>query len=761
MSLSSWNSKPGETARRRRAAQRAVPTPKSKEDWKPGMKCHWWVRTKTDRIKYPFYRLSTMLHLIIGVAYGVYRGMDTIGTISKNPAIITYQAVFLFMEMLNLFAAFLRLLETWTLIRRRSIDFKMIPNELLATPHPFGRKHNVPSEYANYPSVGVFIPCYKEPAALVLETVVGALSIDYPHQLLTVYLCDDGEDNAKRTMVSQLRKVHRNLHYVVRPVHSHAKSGNLNYALKRTRSDLIVTFDADFVARPQFLQRLMPYYYNFNPETSLYEFDQSLACVQSPQHFRNLHAKDSDPLDQRATSFFDMILPGKDYWNASSIIGTNNLLSRVPVSDVGFYPYFTVTEDTAMSMAFHSKGYTTYFVNEGLATGLATTSLWSNLGQRARWLKGDYQILFSWKYGPLTRKGLSFVQRMLYLHMSYSRFTSMIHFFFEIALILLLVFSIPPLDVDEPAKFIIALSAFVFSGVLMRFAAGLGNEGLSKSFAGSVAFEAVFRYYTMKHFVTVMLFGKKLKFKVTDKSDSKPVGPGQFFDEESRNSVLGEEPRRPANAAKKKRANAGTPTTTDISSGDDSSARSGDEGGIKMDQGKKDVKRRPGVETDDEPARSRWYEISRNLQRVWFNFLMTAILTFTLVWAILFPPSPYGENRDPFAQVKNRGVREREDFYPIVLSLAFVIVSIIPHLLAIFLAFVKYTSGWMLTDLKDGRCDQFVEKENGKVYVPWTFYMLVPLIKALIITAAIVFMIIYLLKPDWFGDEFGTGTSSG
>lgn len=704
------------------------------------MRCHWYTRTKTDRIKYPIYRLATIIHLVIGVAYGVYRGLETIGIFTKHPALITYQAVFLVMEMLNLFAAFLRLIETWTLVRRKGIDFKMIPNELLATPHPFGRKHNVPSEFANYPSIGVFIPCYKEPAALVLETVVGALSIDYPMQLLTVYLCDDGEDRAKRSMISQLRKKHRNVHYVVRPVHSHAKAGNLNYALKRTRSDLIVTFDADFVARPQFLQRLIPYYYNFNPETSLYEFDQSLACVQSPQHFRNLSPKDSDPLDQRATSFFDMILPGKDYWNASTIIGTNNLLSRVPVSDVGYYPYYTVTEDTAMSMAFHSKGYTTYFVNESLATGLATTSLWSNLGQRARWLKGDYQILFSWEYGPVTRGGLSWIQRMLYLHMSYSRFTSMIHFFFEIALILLLVIGIPPLDVNDPVRFIVALSAFVFSGVFMRFAAGLGKEGLSKSFAGSVAFEAVFRYYTMKHFITVLLFGKSLKFKVTDKSDSKPTGNVQLFDEEGRNTMLGGDgPDRPAPIKML------PDNTADDLTEQSSDETTGDEGGKK--------KARAGVETDDEPERSRWYDISRNLQRVWFNILMTAVLIFTFVWGILKGPQfTFGIENAPEA---SQGLLSPTEIYPRILSLAFVVISVIPHLVAIQLAFVQYISGWMMTDLKNGRCDQFVEKANGKTYVPWTWYMVVPMIKALILTLAIAFMVVYLVKPEFVEGVFG------
>eukprot|EP00171_Calliarthron_tuberculosum_P019158 IDg19158t1 len=156
-------------------------------------------------------------------------------------------------------------------------------------------------QYSNYPSVAVFIPCYNESADLVLETVLGAVAIDYPSELLNVYLCDDGKDNMKRNMIAQLRSQYQNIYYVTRPDNSHAKAGNLNYAIERTRSDLIVTLDADFVARPNILQRLVPYYYVWNAQTELYEFNDSLAVVQTPQHYRNLSPYDSDPLDQRST----------------------------------------------------------------------------------------------------------------------------------------------------------------------------------------------------------------------------------------------------------------------------------------------------------------------------------------------------------------------------------------------------------------------------------------------------------------------------
>nr|UAM96523.1 cellulose synthase 4 [Calliarthron tuberculosum] len=396
-------------------------------------------------------------------------------------------------------------------------------------------------QYSNYPSVAVFIPCYNESADLVLETVLGAVAIDYPSELLNVYLCDDGKDNMKRNMIAQLRSQYQNIYYVTRPDNSHAKAGNLNYAIERTRSDLIVTLDADFVARPNILQRLVPYYYVWNAQTELYEFNDSLAVVQTPQHYRNLSPYDSDPLDQRSTFFFECVQPGKCYWNASTMIGTTNLINRVPLTEAGLYPYHSITEDTAMSLVFHSLGFRTFFVNESLATGLACTSMWSNLGQRARWLKGDYQILFNFAKGPYTAKGLTLIQRLLYIHMTYSRLISVTHFIYDIALILLLVFRVSPLDAVNPVKFIIFLGVYLLTGILARIIICSGGTGLDKSESGAVAFEAIFRYTTIKGIFVTLFMGQNLKFKVTEKQNTRQSRRSSVLSQR-RNSTDGANP---------------------------------------------------------------------------------------------------------------------------------------------------------------------------------------------------------------------------
>jgi len=54
------------------------------------------------------------------------------------------------------------------------------------------------------PSVDVFITCYNEPVELVEQTARAALAIDYPVTKLHVYILDDGNSAAMRTMAEEL-----------------------------------------------------------------------------------------------------------------------------------------------------------------------------------------------------------------------------------------------------------------------------------------------------------------------------------------------------------------------------------------------------------------------------------------------------------------------------------------------------------------------------------------------------------------------------
>lgn len=702
------------------------------ESWEPGMACHWTEQSRFIGIKNVCVRIAAILNLGCGIAYMVYRGIFTIGKITVHWALVAYQIVFLCLEIVSVISIFFRVIELWSVINRNCVDFKRIPNHMLSTNFTPGSRDMVPEEYSNFPSVGVFIPCYNESPELVLETVIGALNIDYPKELFAVYLCDDGRDKKKEEMIEQLRSIHTNVFYVTRPDNSHAKAGNLNYALQMYSCDLIVTLDADFIARPHLLQRMIPYYYVWNDTTKLYEFNVTLAVVQTPQHFRNLSPFDLDALDQRSTFFFDVVLPAKDYHNCSTMIGTTNLLARVPLEEANFYPTYTVTEDSAMSLKFHSLGYRTYYLNESLATGLATTSLWSNLGQRSRWMKGDYQILLN-KEGPLRARGLNFIQRMCYVHMSYSRVVSVVHQVYEIALIILLCFGISPLDAVNPLFFLIGLAAYLGSGILLRIAVTAGGTGLDKSDSGSQAFEAIFRFTCVRSMISTIFRGKNIQFKVTDKSDARtsarpvlpPIGTAQGDEEQCTSEFNINDPET------------GTDSTV--------STMVRRETMMNLEESDDEYVQKWYFRLEKEDRGARRAEIRKNLKRVWFNVLSIIVLVFAIVWGVIFPPSILtGSTQSTTADASRQSV-----LLQLSLAYGFAFMSVIPHAVALILCFIPYTRQWEQTDLQHGRCDQFaLDKKTGKLYVPWSAISLLGWAKSLITLASLCALGYFIFTGD-------------
>lgn len=64
--------------------------------------------------------------------------------------------------------------------------------------------------------------------------------------------------------------------YMTRPDNRYAKAGNLNHAIAKINSELIVVFDADFVPTQNFLTRTVGFFQ-----------DENVALVQTPQSFYN------------------------------------------------------------------------------------------------------------------------------------------------------------------------------------------------------------------------------------------------------------------------------------------------------------------------------------------------------------------------------------------------------------------------------------------------------------------------------------------
>src|SRR5205085_11378681 len=129
-----------------------------------------------------------------------------------------------------------------------------------------GRRIVAPQEHLK---VDVFITTYNEDVDLLRQTARAAVAMRYPHR---TFLLDDGRRPAVKALADEIGCL-----YLTRPDNKHAKAGNWNNAFRQTDSDIIATFDADHVPRPEFLERTLGFFR-----------DPKLALVQIRQLYHNL-----------------------------------------------------------------------------------------------------------------------------------------------------------------------------------------------------------------------------------------------------------------------------------------------------------------------------------------------------------------------------------------------------------------------------------------------------------------------------------------
>jgi cellulose synthase (UDP-forming) len=177
-------------------------------------------------------------------------------------------------------------------------------------------------------TVDVFVTTYNEPVELVLRTAEAARDITYPHR---TWVLDDGSrpDLAAAARAAGVGYIERSEDWTDRP--RHAKAGNLNNALFQTDGEFLLILDADQIPEPEILDRVLGYF-----------DDPAVALVQTPQFFTNVTS--ADPLGSQAPLFYGPIQQGKDGWNAAFFCGSNAVLRRDALMQLGLVGYVRETE---------------------------------------------------------------------------------------------------------------------------------------------------------------------------------------------------------------------------------------------------------------------------------------------------------------------------------------------------------------------------------------------------------------------------------
>lgn len=255
-----------------------------------------------------------------------------------------------------------------------------------------------------YPDVDIFIATYNEPVELLFKTINGCNTLEYPDKSkIHIYLCDDGNREEMKTLAKSM-----NINYLTREDRKGLKAGNLNNALSNSSSPLIVTFDADMIPMHDFLMSTVPYFLT----------EEKMGFIQTPQSFYNpdlfqyyLFSEGRIPNEQ--DYFYRDVQISKNKSNSVIYGGTNTVIARKALEDVGGFYTNAITEDFATGILIQSKGYKCYAIDEIHASGLAPADLPSLIKQRERWSRGCIQT--GRRLNILFKRGLKLSQKLSYM----------------------------------------------------------------------------------------------------------------------------------------------------------------------------------------------------------------------------------------------------------------------------------------------------------------------------------------------------------
>lgn len=243
------------------------------------------------------------------------------------------------------------------------------------------------------PSVTIFVPCWNEEAN-ILKTVFSLLRLDYPRELLSIFIIDDGSTDNTWNVIQRFK---RNKQVSLFRKENGGKHTALNLGLQHATSDLVGCLDADSFVHPQALKRIV----------AKFEDKEMMAVtpamkVHDPKNIIELIQK----VEYGFGILFRKVLASL---NAIYVTpGPFSIFRRGVFELIGNYKAAHKTEDMEIAMRMHFNKMKIGNVSDAFVYTVSPKTIKNLYKQRLRWTYGfiknalDYRkIFFSPQYGNL------------------------------------------------------------------------------------------------------------------------------------------------------------------------------------------------------------------------------------------------------------------------------------------------------------------------------------------------------------------------
>jgi cellulose synthase/poly-beta-1,6-N-acetylglucosamine synthase-like glycosyltransferase len=233
-----------------------------------------------------------------------------------------------------------------------------------------------------FPMVTVQLPVFNE-MYVVRRLIEFSCAIDYPKDKLEIQILDDSTDETVDlidNIVKEKQKLGILIHHVKRIDRKGFKAGALKEGLRIAAGEFVAIFDADFLPKPEFLKKTIPYFYS-NPK---------IGMVQT--RWEHLNGEYSLMTRTQAMALDGHFVIEQNMRNKAGFFinfnGTGGVWRKECILDAGNWQADTLTEDLDLSYRAQLKGWKFKFLRDVTSPAELPAEINALKSQQFRWTKG-------------------------------------------------------------------------------------------------------------------------------------------------------------------------------------------------------------------------------------------------------------------------------------------------------------------------------------------------------------------------------------
>ncbi len=362
-------------------------------------------------------------------------------------------------------------------------------------------KNKSPKTLDIYPSVDILIPAHNE-GKVIKNTLEAMVKLNYPGPL-NIYVLNDNSKDETKDIAEAFDKAYKNVHHIQVPKgEPKGKSRVLNYGLSISNSKYFVVYDADNQPEIESLKLLV------ETAESTPNSAGAVGYVKTINANKNILTR----FISQEFQVFQLIMQcGRwSLFKTGSLTGTNMLVKRSIIEEVGEYDVYAIAEDAELTLRITTKGKLLPIVPESVTWEQEPEKLKVFIKQRTRWLQGNLYLLekmfssFDYYKGKVLVHTLQ--QILIYIIFLFFLLTS--HAWFIAGLLGFTNFSI------QQPLLLIWFSSYLFY-VVQLFAAQAAEKTISpfNIFLGFIAYFTYCQLFLLLYFRSLFLYIKAKRNK--------------------------------------------------------------------------------------------------------------------------------------------------------------------------------------------------------------------------------------------------------